>query len=127
MNNLDKENLINRYLTAYNTFDVEGMIALLSANIHFENYSSGQLTNSTNGIDEFRELAEQSKSLFSEREQRIIKLTFGQDSAVADIVYRGKLAVDIPNGPSAGTILDLKGQSEFYFVNGRIRKIVDRS
>lgn len=127
MNNLDKENLINRYLTAYNTFDVEGMIALLSANIHFENYPSGQLTNSTNGIDEFRELAEQSKSLFSEREQRIIKLTFGQDSAVADIVYRGKLAVDIPNGPSAGTILDLKGQSEFYFVNGRISKIVDRS
>ncbi|PUA29261.1 MAG: hypothetical protein B0W54_01270 [Cellvibrio sp. 79] len=127
MSKLEKENLINRYLTAYNTFDIDGMTALLSSDIHFENYSGGQLTDSTDGINDFRKLAEKSKSLFSEREQRITKLTFSQDSAIADIAYRGKLAVDIPNGPSAGTVLDLKGQSEFSFVNRRISKIIDRS
>jgi hypothetical protein len=127
MSNSDKEKLIDRYLVAYNSFDISGMLALLSSDVRFENYSGGQLTDATNGIDEFTELAEKSKSLFSEREQRITKLTFNTDSAIADIAYRGKLAADIPDGPAAGTVLDLQGQSEFSFKDGQISKIVDRS
>lgn len=127
MSNSDKQTLIDRYLIAYNSFDIGGMLALLSPDVRFENYSGGQLTAATSGVDEFKQLAEQSKSLFSEREQRITKLTFNQDSAVADIAYRGKLAADVPDGPSAGTVLDLQGQSEFSFVGGQISKIVDRS
>lgn len=127
MTNSEKEQLINRYLVAYNSFDINGMVKLLSSDIRFENYSGGQLTDTTNGKDEFRELADKSKSLFSEREQRITKLTINEDSAIADIAYRGTLAVDIPDGPSAGTVLDLQGQSEFSFTAGKISKIVDRS
>lgn len=127
MTNSEKEQLINRYVVAYNSFDIDGMLKLLSSDIRFENYSGGQLTDTTNGKDEFRELADKSKSLFSEREQRITKLTINQDSAIADIAYRGTLAVDIPDGPSAGTVLDLQGQSEFSFTAGKISKIVDRS
>lgn len=127
MSNTDKQRRIERYLAAYNSFDIDGMVALLTPDVRFENYSVGQLTAATSGIDEFRKLAEQSKSLFSEREQRIIKLTVSQESAVADIAYRGRLAADIRNGPVAGTVLNLKGQSEFSFYGGRISKIVDRS
>ena len=127
MSNSDNKELVDRYLVAYNSFDIDGMLALLSPDVRFENYSSGQLTDATNGFDEFRALAEKSKSLFSEREQRITKLTLGQNSAIADIAYRGQLAADIPGGPSAGTVLDLQGQSEFSFKGGQISKIVDRS
>ncbi|MBN8714480.1 MAG: nuclear transport factor 2 family protein [Xanthomonadales bacterium] len=127
MSNPDNQELIDRYLLAYNSFDIDGMLALLSPDIRFENYSGGQLTDTANGIAEFRGLAEKSKSLFSEREQHITKLTLGQDSAVVDIAYRGQLAADIPGGPSAGTVLDLQGQSEFSFKGGQISKIVDRS
>ena len=127
MSNSDKEELINRYLIAYNSFDIDGMLALLSPDIRFENYSGGQLTDATTGIGKFKELAERSKALFSEREQRITNLTLNSDSAVADIAYRGKLAADVPDGPSAGTVLDLQGQSEFSFKAGQINKIVDRS
>lgn len=126
MNNASMKELIDRYLMAYNTFDVERMISLLSQDVRFENYSGDQLT-TTSGIDEFRQLAEQSRSLFSEREQRITDLKFSQNSAVAAIAYRGKLAADIPDGPRAGTVLDLQGTSEFSFDNGQITKIVDRS
>ncbi|MBB3228703.1 hypothetical protein FHW69_003345 [Luteibacter sp. Sphag1AF] len=87
----------------------------------------GQLTDATNSIDEFRELAEKSKSMFSEREQHITTLTLSENSAIADISYRGQLAADIPGGPSAGTVLDLQGQSEFSFKGGQISKVVDRS
>lgn len=119
--------LIDRYITAYKTFDIDGMLALLSADVRFENYSGGQLTASTSGIGEFRQLAENSQSLFSEREQRLSSLQCYQDSATADIAYRGRLAADIPGGLAAGTVLELPGRSEFSFSNGQITKIVDHS
>lgn len=127
MNSSSMKDLIDRYLAAYNAFDVDGMLSLLSQDVRFENYSGDQLTAATSGTDEFRKLAEQSRSLFSEREQRIAGLEFGHDSAIAVIAYRGKLAADIPDGPSAGTVLDLQGESEFSFGNGQITRIVDRS
>ncbi len=127
MNSSSMKDLIDRYLAAYNAFDVDGMLSLLSQDVRFENYSGNQLTAATSGIDEFRKLAEQSRSLFSEREQRIAGLEFGHDSAITVIASRGRLAADIPDGPSAGTVLDLQGESEFSFGNGQITRIVDRS
>lgn len=119
--------LIDRYINAYNAFNIEGMLALVSPDVRFENYSGDQLTASANGVDEFRHLAERAKSLFSEREQRVISLEVNQDVAVAEIAFRGRLAADIPGGPAAGTILELQGKSQFSFRDGRITKIVDRS
>ncbi len=127
MDNLHHKELIDRYLVAYNSFDIEGLLELLSPEILFQNYSGDQLTAAASGIDEFRKLAEQSKSLFSEREQRITELQFGQDTATVGIAYRGRLAADIPNGPTAGTVIDLQGKSEFSFSGGQISRIVDRS
>ena len=127
MSNSNMKDLIERYLVAYNSFNIDGMLSLLSQDVRFENYSGDQLTAETTGINEFKQLAEQSRSLFSEREQRITSLELNHDSAVATIAYRGTLAADIPNGPSAGTVLDLQGSSEFSFSDGQITKIVDRS
>ena len=121
--------LIDRYIAAYNAFDIEGMLAVLAPGIVFENFSGGQVTASSSGIEAFRELAEQSKSFFSEREQRVIHLQEVQDRVVARISYQGRLAVDIPDGPQAGTLIELQGESEFGFSPGddRIASIVDRS
>lgn len=127
MSKPDNKALIDRYLAAYNAFDIDGMLAVLSPDVRFENHSGGQLTDATDGIDAFRALAVKSTVLFSEREQRITCLECDEHSAIADIAYRGRLAVDIPDGPPAGTVLDLQGQSEFSFKDGRISRIVDRS
>jgi hypothetical protein len=64
--------------------------------------------------------------MFSLREQRITSLKQNDDSIIVSIDDRGQLAVDIPNGPSAGTVLNLNGESEFTFKDRRIFKIVDR-
>jgi hypothetical protein len=127
MRSSDQIELINRCLAAYNAFDVDGMLVVLSPEVRFENYSGAQLTAAASGIDEFRQLAEQSKALFSEREQRITALEPNEGSIIASIAYRGRLSADIPNGPRAGTVLDLHGESEFSFNGGLITKIVDRS
>lgn len=127
MDDAAKKEIIGSYIAAYNSFDVDGMLALLSPSICFENIDGDQVTASTSGADEFRRLAEQSKALFSEREQRILSLRLDCDPAVAMIAFSGRLAKDILGGPSAGTILSVQGQSEFSFEAGRICRIVDRS
>ncbi len=127
MTDARQEELIARYLAAYNGFDIDAMLAQLDPAVRFENYANGQLTAEASGIAAFRQLAEQSKTLFSEREQRVTKLARQDGMLVADIAWRGRLAVDIPNGPKAGAVLDMNGRSEFEFGADVIVKIVDRS
>jgi hypothetical protein len=123
----EQAEVIEQYLAAYNAFDVDGMLNLLSPDVRFENWSGGQLTASVAGIDAFRQLAEHAKTIFSEREQRIVAFKRGADPVVVSIGYRGQLAVDIPDGPPAGTVLELEGESEFAFDGRLISSIVDRS
>jgi hypothetical protein len=127
MDSARQKELIDRYLAAYNAFDIEAMLATLEAAVRFENHAGGQLTAQTDGIEAFRQLAEQSKGLFSEREQRITNLARQGDTLVADIAWRGRLAADLPDGPKAGTFLEMNGRSEFAFGADGIVKIVDRS
>lgn len=119
--------LIEQFIAAYNGFDVAGMLSLLGPDIRFENYSGGRLDTATDGIDQFRELAERSKAMFSEREQRVVSVSGNDRTATVEIVYWGRLAVDVPNGPAAGTVIELSGHSEYSVRDGRIVKIVDRS
>lgn len=127
MTEIDMRECIERYLAAYNRFDVEGMVALMADDVVFQNHADGALTVSTRGIEQFRQLAQQSATMFSEREQRITGARTDAGSTVVDIAYRGRLSVDIPGGPAAGSVLELQGQSEFWFTDGLISRIVDRS
>lgn len=127
MNQADRRSLIERYVAAYNAFDVDGMLALLTPDVVFENVSAGQVNASTHGADEFRQLAEQGARLFAEREQTITAWTFGVTAVVVAIAWRGVFATDVPDGPRAGTRLELQGESEFDFADGLISRIVDRS
>ncbi len=127
MSEARQKELIERYLSAYNAFDIEAMLAQLEPGIRFENFSGGQLTAESSGIEAFRRLAEQSKSLFSEREQRVTGLAREGELLVAEIAWRGRLAADVPGGPPAGTLLEMTGRSEFAFGPAGIVKIVDRS
>ena len=122
-----QEQVIQKYIDAYNAFDVDGMLKLLSPDVRFENWSGAHLTTEASGIAEFRRLAEQAKTIFSEREQRITAVKHGADYVTVGIAYRGQLAVDIPDGPRAGTVLELNGESEFGFDGHLISRIVDRS
>ena len=123
----DPRAIVNAYLAAYNSFDLERMFSVLADTVRFENYSGDELTAQASGLAEFRQLAEQSKGIFSEREQRVTRWEIGASGVTVDIAYRGTLAQDIPGGPAAGTVLELNGVSEFAFEDGKISKIVDRA
>jgi hypothetical protein len=121
------EELIRSYIDAYNRFDLDAMCALLASSIRFEHHTNGQLGVRTDGLHEFRQLAETGAAMFSERAQRITALRFDGDHAVAEVAFSGKFAKDIPGGPSAGTVVALAGTSEFTFEDGCIGTIIDRS
>lgn len=123
----DGRALVERYLAAYTSFDVERMCDLLAPAIRFENYADDQLTASATGIDEFRRLAEGSAGLFSAREQKLVSLRVEGSTAIAVVMFKGTLARDIEGGPVAGSTIGLTGKSEFEFNDGRIMRIIDRS
>lgn len=119
--------LIERYLAAYNAFDIAGMLALLDPGVTFENISSGQLTAAAHGLDEFSALAHHAATLFTSRCQSIRQYVATTDGARVEIAYEGVLAVDLGPELRGGTTLRLTGQSTFGIREGRIVRIVDES
>lgn len=126
MVNSEMREVIQRYVDAYNRFDFEGMLATLAQDVLFESVSAGKVSVATHGLGEFRRLAEQGAVLFTERRQTITAWTFRPASVVVTIAWRGVFAVDVPDGPRAGTEMELLGESEFEFSGERISRIVDR-
>ncbi|MCW3792945.1 MULTISPECIES: nuclear transport factor 2 family protein [Paenibacillus] len=127
MENSNLKDLIEKYLTAYNTFNIDGMIGVLNENIHFRNISKGEVNSETKGIQEFRTLAEQSIQVFSQRRQVIKNITFAGDKAEVDIDYEGVLSSDLPNGMKAGETLKLQGKSIFQMKDKKLILIEDHS
>ena len=127
MTDNEKENTIRSYITAYNNFDIEGMVALVHPELMFKNISAGQIDAQTQGIEDFRQLANQSKDLFSSRHQKARRFEFAADVVKVDIAFEGVLAMDLPNGMKRGEVLQLTGRSEFEFKDEKIYKITDVS
>ena len=125
--NRERQIIIENYVSAYNAFDVEKMLKDMDERVVFRNISGGEVNLQTNGIDEFRKQAEEAKNLFSQREQKITALKFGESQAEADISYRGTLAVDLPEGLKAGSEIALDGKSIFHFAGDKIIGIDDLS
>lgn len=122
-----KRQIIENYIAAYNNFDVENMLKDMDENIVFRNISGGEINLETNGIDELRLQAEQAKALFTEREQKITRLEFGENKIEVEIAYRATLAADLPNGMKKGDKIELNGKSSFRFAGDKIIEIEDIS
>ena len=119
--------LFERYLAAYNAFDVAGMLAVLHPEVAFENRAGGQVTAAADGRDAFRALAERSATLFTSRRQTIRQYRPTAKGGEVEIDYEGVLAADLGPELRAGTTLRLAGRSTFDVREGRIARLVDES
>lgn len=127
MEKQDIQRVIENYIQAYNTFDIDGMLANMDEKVIFKNLSNGETTLTTAGIDGFRKQALQAKPLFKERKQTITHMTIDHDQAEVIIEFKAVLASDFPNGSKAGDKLSFKGKSLFEFRNGKIISLTDIS
>lgn len=131
MNPTTAVEIVSAYIAAYNALDIDGMIKLLDHEITFRNISAGNVTHECVGIEAFRALAERGAEAFSERHQEIMAIT-GTDAGevgmlCVDIRFRGRVAKDIIDGPSAGDLMELEGRTEFRFRGDKILEIRDYS
>jgi ketosteroid isomerase-like protein len=124
---MDREQMIQAYLDAYNQCDVAKMVQHFAQNLVFENIQNGEVTMTLNGLAEFKQQAEQAKSYFSEREQKIIGIKHIGTTSEVEIAYRAVLAMDFPNGMRKGQVLELSGKSVFEFAGDQIIKLSDIS
>jgi len=119
--------IIDHYIKAYNSFDIDGMLLYMHEEISFQNISNGQISLSTKGVSELRKAAEQASNIFKSRCQTVTDYQFDGDIATIEIDYVGEIATDIPDDPKAGDIIKLMGKSEFIFKDGSIIKLSDIS
>ena len=119
--------LIDRYVAAYNAFDVGGMLAVLHPDVRFRNVSNGVETAATDGREEFRALAKHGLEIFRTRRQTIREYYTEGDRAWITVDYQGVLARDLGPGMAAGDTLRLTGRSAFTFRDGAIVELVDES
>ena len=119
--------IIDKYITAYNSFDISGMLSCFHEEIKFENISGGIVTMSLSGIDELKEQAEAAANIFSSRCQTITDFRYVDSRAEVFLDFSGIFAADIPGGPKAGDKIELKGKSEFRFRDGKIIDLKDIS
>ena len=127
LNSSQKRALIESFIEAYNSFDVDRMVSLMHPECSFQNVSAGVVNASAEGIPQFRELAESSKAIFSSRCQTITGYKEEADTAYVDIAYEGVLSVDLANGLKAGETLRLNGRSVYGFRDGLIYRLTDYS
>ncbi len=123
----EKRALVDRYLSAYNAFDIDGMMTALHPAIEFRNITGGEVNARASGLDELRKLAGQANAIFSSHEQTIIKFEAEDDRAAVEVQFRGVIAADFPNGMKRGQALELIGRTEFGFRDGLICAITDIS
>lgn len=123
-----KKQLVDRYIRAYNNFDIEGMLKLLHDDVSFHNISGAEVTVSTSGKEEFFKLADMSKNFFSSREQTPLRReTLDNGNVKLEISFSAVVGMDLPNGLKQGQQLQLQGVSEFAFEDGLIKAITDIS
>jgi hypothetical protein len=127
MNADEQKSIIERFIRAYNDFDINGMVARMHPNCSFQNVSGQEVTASTTGLAEFRGLADRSKALFSTRCQKAVRYEFEGEKVTLGIAFEGVLRADLPNGMKAGDVLKLEGRSLYEFQDGLIYRLTDYS
>ena len=125
MDETQKKEIIQKYISSYNSFDIEGMLSTIHDDIKFKNISNGDITAKATNIEEFKNLALQAKAIFKDRKQKIDSIEFNKEKTIINISYQGVLAIDLPNGPKAGQPLILEGKSEFCFKDNKISELTD--
>lgn len=122
-----RQKIIENFIHAYNSFDIEGMCRDLHPDIGFEHIVNGEINLNTKGIIAFKKQAEEAKMYFTKREQKIAAINFDGDTIEVSIAYKGILARDLPNGLQAGDTLQLQGKSIYTFKEDKIIRIQDIS
>jgi ketosteroid isomerase-like protein len=118
--------IIETYLSAYNSKDVDALVECVSADVVFENVSNAGQSIKIEGRDAFAELARQAAALFTSRQQTVRTAVVDGDNVAIEVDWLGTPAVDL-GAMKAGTEVALRGASFITLSGGKLSRIVDLS
>lgn len=121
------KDMITRYISCYNSRDIEGMLDCVTDDVVFENISNTGQSMRLEGKPAMRQVAELSGNAFSYRRQRLVNLVVTDEKAAAEVEFEGKAAVDLPNGVAAGETVKIRGASFFEMRGGLLSRVADYS
>jgi ketosteroid isomerase-like protein len=129
MNSMDEKlkKLIEKYITAYNNFDIDGMMNCFTDDCTFTAIAGGRQIKLCKNAKEFRQTAEQTAGYFKQRQQIPSNFIIDGTKAAVEIHYSATIKIDLPNGLKAGQELALIGISVFMFKKDKILKLTDYS
>lgn len=124
---MDLPDIICDYISAYNQFDVAGMLACLTDDVEFQNITNRKIDTHTTSKEDFKKLAEMGVAAFDSRKQTVLHSISVGSATLVEIDYQAVVKADLPNGWTAGQKLQFSGASAFEITEGKISKIVDES
>lgn len=125
MNLEEKRSVVDCYVHAFNSFDVEAMISVLQPEITYTCISNGKTVYAVNGIEEFRDLGGLWKNLFSSRKLTIMELYEKGNQIIMEISCSTVMATQSTGGLKAGETLIQEGVSEMSFRDDKILSITE--
>jgi ketosteroid isomerase-like protein len=127
MDAMQAKMLVDKYIEAYNGFDVPGMLACLHPDVQFEHSTNGDVTVRLDGKAAFESQATRAAAWFTERTQHVTAFRWQDEQAEVGVEYFAITATDLPNGIKTGATLQFSGRSIFSFQDGLIAFIQDFS
>jgi hypothetical protein len=123
-----REAIVENYIAGYNQMDIPRMIKDLDESVVFKNVSNDEVDLEINGLESFKQQAEEAVSLFLEREQTITAIRHQNGAVEADLSYRAVLAKDFSDDLKKGQEVHLTGTSVFTFnKDNKITSLTDIS
>lgn len=120
-----REEMITNYIGGYNSFDVDRMVEDFHKAIVFRNIENDEETMLLKGIDAFKQQAENAKSYFENRIQKIKSFKHENNKTEIEIDYMAVLKTDLPDSFKKGDQLKFEGISIFRFTGDKIIELTD--
>lgn len=123
-----REEIVENYIAGYNEMDISRMVKDLHESVVFKNVSNGEVDLEINGLESFKQQAQDAIALFSERKQTITAIRHQNGAVEADLSYRAVLAKDFSDDLKRGQEVQLTGTSIFTFnKDNKITSLTDIS
>lgn len=120
-----KRSVIECFVHAFNSFDVDTMVSLLDPDAEYRCIVNGAVLHGTSGIDEFRSLGEQWRLHYSSRKLTVMEMYEKGCQVIMEINYAAVMAADSADGMKAGDTVKREGISEVVFRDDKILSITE--
>ena len=117
--------IVQKYFSAYNDFDIETMMSYMHNDCIFESRTDGLLTFSTKSKHSYRQICMVAKNNYKFRKQIIEAFTPKEDGLEVDSYFKATLAMDLVGVGKKDEQISFETKSLFQFKNGLIYKIVN--